>query len=538
MAQVLEQLDSKHIVVNNFKKANQIESYNKSKDLRDSIAKLAASYEEYTAANCTSARGNSARDVKLVNNWISKVRIVTQARLAFFSLSKTHALPCKNILESRNGCTFVKARKDGKFEVLSNDGAMREIKNGFKNERALKKGAEKKETAAKAKSERDTLSKMPEKPIERGTGKPVNPVLKRHCKRYFEIQAQRSGMSAEEYSKALHGVLGDIVSKLQSEGYEFVERVSGVITRLSNDEAKTYVAQSFAKNKPSWDDSENETKKSAFSEGDDDKIVTFLQSYHRKRIDEIPFGLLEKQLPNHNIDDIKSRAKVVAKLRNDKKEWSEEDSRIVYDAKVNFQENRVLPDYSALSFVLGRSEQAIEKHMRSVNFVDSRRVTEGDVNREILDNQEDAADYLDTANVKPSEALSETAREMGCIEHGYYEETGKGYSNGIAFVNRNGIKTSRGPRLHQAAATVFSGPRTEAARKRKLPVDDIDASHICGNPFCVNRKGHVKWESHNENMKRRNCIGYIRVKVGNKYIKYETKECTCDDRCLTYVTVG
>lgn len=425
--------------------------------------------------------------------------------------------------------------RKGKFEVLSNDGVMSAIKNKFRIERDIKKKAEEKDKAAKAKSERMTLSTMPEKPIEAGRGKTVNPVLKRYIKQHAEIQARRSEMSAEEYSNALDGLFGDIVSKLKAEGYDFVERVKGVLTRMSNDEAKDYIARTFMNNKSSWNDSENETKKSGFSNDDDNNIVTFLQSYHGISIGEVPFHLLHKQLPNHNINDIKSRAKVLAKLRNDKKEWSEKDSRIVYDAKVNFQETRVAIDYASLSFMLGRSEMGIKHHMNSVSFVDGRRRTSSDFKREVLENQEVSAAYLDTADLKPSTALSDSAKFMGCIEHGY--EVCQGYSQGIAFDNGDGIK--RGPKLHQAAATIYSGPRSEAARKRSLPVLDIDASHICGNPFCVNRKGHVKWESHKENIKRKSCIGYIRVKVGNnKYIKHETEECTCDDRCLTYVTVG
>ena len=119
------------------------------------------------------------------------------------------------------------------------------------------------------------------------------------------------------------------VSELQAKGYVFVEKVNGVLTRMSNDEAKDYIARAFMNNK-SWGDSENETKKSAFSKDDDNIIVAFLQSYHGKSIDKVPFHLLEKQLPNHNIDDIKSRAKVVAKRRNDKKEWSEEDLSLIH----------------------------------------------------------------------------------------------------------------------------------------------------------------------------------------------------------------
>lgn len=162
----------------------------------------------------------------------------------------------------------------GKFEVLSNDGAIKEIKGMFNRERNLKKKAEKAEKAANAKSERITLSTMPEKPIEAGVGKTVNPVLKGYFKQHAETQAQQREMSKEDYSKAIDGVHEDIVSDLQAKGYDFVEKVNGVLTRMSNDEAKDYIARAFTNNKSSWNaDSENETKKSAFSNDDDNIIV-------------------------------------------------------------------------------------------------------------------------------------------------------------------------------------------------------------------------------------------------------------------------
>lgn len=88
---VLEKLGPNHIVINNYKKSNDTASFNKSKVLRESIVELAPRYEEYKADNCTTS-ANSQKDVKLLNEWIYKVRIITQARLAFCSLSKTHVI--------------------------------------------------------------------------------------------------------------------------------------------------------------------------------------------------------------------------------------------------------------------------------------------------------------------------------------------------------------------------------------------------------------------------------------------------------------
>ena len=107
-----------------------------------------------------------------------------------------------------------------------------------------------------------------------------------------------------------------------------------------------------------------------------------------------------------------------------------------------------------------------------------------------------------------------------------------GYSQGIS-VEMMDIRVT-GPPLHQAAATVGSGPRpapiTVSGKKRKC-----HASHLCKDAGCT-KPEHLKWEDHRANMHRNTCVGMIKFNIGGKIIMVPSKECTCNGRCLNYVS--
>jgi hypothetical protein len=77
---------------------------------------------------------------------------------------------------------------------------------------------------------------------------------------------------------------------------------------------------------------------------------------------------------------------------------------------------------------------------------------------------------------------------------------GKGISTnsgGYCRVNYGGGKVV----VHKMVLEVTKGP---------APEDALDASHLCGNPWCC-RPSHLAWENRDDNISRRGCAGHVLV---------------------------
>ena len=136
--------------------------------------------------------------------------------------------------------------------------------------------------------------------------------------------------------------------------------------------------------------------------------------------------------------------------------------------------------------------------------------------------------YLSTAKMRSNDELNEMSKLMGCQEHAYNDMGRDEYCRGIT-TEMGGMKV-QGPPLHQAAATVGSGPKPASP-------EQIFASHRCKNPRCVNPT-HVQWEDYHANMRRKTCVGMVKFNVGGKVIWARAEECTCNGHCLDYVTAA
>lgn len=202
--------------------------------------------------------------------------------------------------------------------------------------------------------------------------------------------------------------------------------------------------------------------------------------------------------------------------------------------QLSSQENTgVEPDWETLADQVDHSIAATKTRFGSVAITQSGgRINAYDA---ILDDPALAKKYHGEAELEPTESLCEKARVMECMDHGY---NSKDYTAKRTDVVP-GLKGAKGPDLHMAAATISRGKRppssyiTRDGKKRST----LDASHLCKRACCINPV-HLTWESHKANVRRISCVGRIRLKIGNKYIMANTKECKCVPRCIDYSDVA
>ena len=442
-------------------------------------------------------------------------------------------------------------KRSNSFEVLDEKQLIGEIKNKL-NE--MKHKAKKAKAKAEAKSSREILNILPPKSVvKRPQHKPAKDdvqvllrTMMEKSEAYYSACSKRSGQKAKEYESNLRKICKQVIDDLEE--YVFVEEEEdGTLTKMSNDEACRWIAKMYVSKRDYFTTEQKQSpvqqRQGRFDAQEDEKIIAFA----RKSITEglsfgnIPWNMLVSEMKGRSIRQVRERAQKLLNddgslrslLSNDGKEWTEEEDKILHDARSKGE-----LDLKALSRQLDRSERMISKRLGQVTFdKDGNRITGSTVRESILDNPDRAKEYLDKAKLKPQEELSERSKVMGCQIHAYSKRNrrnGKSreYCGGINVVVM-GI-TVTGPPLHQAAATVGSGPKpapaTVAGKKRKS-----EASHLCKDGGCTNPK-HLKWEDHRANMHRNTCVGMIKFDVGGKIIMVPTKECTCNGQCLNYVS--
>ena len=454
---------------------------------------------------------------------------------------------------------FLKWEKSKRsFLVIEDKALFAVIKSVFNN---IKGNKERAGSKADAKKNRQTLEKRPEKFFEKST----RYANERSNKVLIQAMAEKKD---EYYKPALYSnsstklngptlkqrIRRQIVEGLKKDGYAFIEEVNGKITVLSDGEAENWVGETYkqyrnsqhlfdvAKLKEGVKQSVKQEVRH-FSSDEDELIKKCIESTKNGSdgfsFAMVPWNTLESQLHNRSLSTIMARARslfdkngVLILCDNDRKEWTYDEDRIVWDAKAGDQPT----DFNVLSQKLGRKEQAIKRRMNQVAFDSSgKRTTISDVRHTILDDKEKAMAYRSNAEMKSDDELPERSLVMGCQEHRYKgDHPGVGYCQ-ILTEAVGGIK-GPGPYLHQAAATIGSGkrpadPKPIAGRKRRK----YDASHRCKNTFCINTK-HIKWELDDANNHRRTCVGMVKFNIGGKVIMRKARECTCDDHCLDFIS--
>jgi hypothetical protein len=431
-------------------------------------------------------------------------------------------------------------KKRNSFEVLDEKQLIGEIKDKLTS---MKHNLNKAKANAEAKSRRESLSELPPKYVlKRATGKGKSDDLQLLLTAMKEVSAKYYSVSfptAEFHAKLLK-IRKQVIDKLEE--YVFVEEEKDrTLTIMSNDEVDRWISGLYAVKRDYFTTEKKSSpvqkQDSRFDATEDAQIITFGQQSIKEGFlfKSIPWDMLVSEMKERDRQEIARRAKSLLNddgslrslLSNDGKNWTEEEDKILHNAR-----SKGDIDLQALSSQLGRSERMITKRLGMVTFdKDGNRITRSTVTESILSDEKRAKDYLGRAKLKPEEELSERQILTGCQIHAYKGQQG-GYSHGIS-VNMMGI-TVQGPPLHQAAATVGSGPRpapaTVAGKKRKS-----EASHLCKDAGCTHPK-HLKWEDRRANMHRNTCVGMIKFNVGGKIIMVPSKECTCDGRCLNYVS--
>lgn len=418
----------------------------------------------------------------------------------------------------------------------------------------MKRNLEKTKAKAEAKSRREILSELPPNYVlkrAKGKGKPDDlqllTTMKEVSAAYYSESSTRIGLQRKEYEAKLLKIRKQVIDKLQNEKYVCVEEEKdGTLTKMSNDEVERWISDLYNKRDYFTTEQKPSTIQKQYSRFDateDEQIITFGQQSIGEGFSfkSIPWDMLVSKMKERDRKEITERAKILLNndgslgslLSNDGKEWTEEEDKILHDAR-----SKGDLDLQALSSQLNRSERMISRRLGRVTFdEDGNRIIRSTVSESILGDRKQAKDYLGKAKLKPVEELSERQILTGCQIHAYGEKQGRngknfGYSQGIS-VNMMDI-TVTGPPLHQAAATVGSGarpaPTTVAGKKRKS-----EASHLCKDSGCTNPK-HLKWEDRRANMHRNTCVGMIKFSVGGKIVMVPSKECICDGRCLNYVS--
>jgi hypothetical protein len=442
-------------------------------------------------------------------------------------------------------------KKSNSFEVLDEKQLIGEIKNKLGSMKLTLRVAK---ANAEAKSRREILSKLPPKYVlkrAKGKSKPDDlqlllTTMKEVSPEYYSASStNRAGVPTAEFHAKRLKIRKQVIDKLEE--YVFVEEEEdGTLTKMSNDEVDRWISDLYTKRDYFTTEKKSspvQKQYSRFDATEDKQIITFGQQSIKEgfSFESIPWDMLVSEMKERDRKEIARRAKFLLNndgslrslLSNDGKEWAEEEDKILHNAR-----SKGDLDLQALSSRLGRSERMISKRLGMVTFdKDGNRITRSTVSKSILGNRELAKDYLGRAKLKPEEELSERQILTGCQIHAYGGKQGRngknfGYSRGIS-VNMMGI-TVQGPPLHQAAATVGSGarpaPTTVSGKKRKS-----EASHKCKDGGCTNPK-HLKWEDGRANMHRNTCVGMIKFNVGGKIVMVPSKECTCDGRCLNYVS--